>query len=268
LLGTSDSLTTYVVGPVIGGILATAVSPGFVLLLDGLSFIALLVVVLIAVPPGTSETVNETTGSTSSWEILRRVPVVAWLLAVVFFFFDLFYMPIEVALPLLVRGPLHGSGAALGYIWTSFGIGAVVGAVATNHLRRVPQTALLIAIMATWAGCVVLLAVAPNIVAACIAFAVGGLVYAPFTPIPYSLVQSKLRPDEQQPVMTLWSAGLAIAAPIGLLLGGRWSSSPEFAPELSFQPSAHSRSCRSRGHHSAAHPDPSDRLSESRDPRG
>jgi MFS family permease len=219
LLGTSDSLTTYVVGPVIGGAIATAVSPGFVLLLDGLSFIALLVVVLIAVPPGISKTANEATGSITGWEIVRRVPIATRLFAVVFFF-DLFYMPIEVALPLLVRGPLHGSGAALGYLWTSFGIGAVVGAVATNHLRRVPQTALLMAIMAGWAGCVVLLAVAPNVIVASFALAVGGLVYAPFTPVVYSLMQSKLWPDQQQPVLTLWSAGLAIAAPIGLLLGG------------------------------------------------
>ncbi|HEX3811676.1 MAG TPA: MFS transporter [Mycobacteriales bacterium] len=219
LLGTSDSLTAYVIGPVLGGILATAVSPGFVMLLDGLSFAGLLVVVLVAVPPGTSETVRGPRGSASGWTILRRIPIAAWLFAVVFLF-NLFYMPIEVALPLLVRGPLHASGAALGGIWTGFGVGALVGALATNHLRRLPQTALLVAIIAGWGCCVGVLAAAPNIGVAVGAFAIGGLIYAPFTPVAYSLVQSRLDADQQQPVLTLWAAGSAVASPIGLLLGG------------------------------------------------
>ncbi len=219
LLGTSDSVTAYVIGPVLGGILATAVSPGFVLLLDGLSFVALLVVVLVAVPPGTSEAAEGTAPSASGWMILRRIPVTAWLFAVVIFF-NLFYMPVEVALPLLVRGPLHASGAALGYVWTAFGVGALVGAVATDRLRRLPQTALLVTIIGAWGGCVVVLALAPDVVVAAAAFAVGGLVYAPFTPVVYSLVQSRLDRDQQQPVLTLWAAGSAVAAPAGLLLGG------------------------------------------------
>ncbi len=143
----------------------------------------------------------------------------AWLFVVVFFF-NFFYMPVEVALPLLVRGPFHASAGALGAIWTSFGIGALVGAVATNQLRRLPQTALLVSIIAGWAGCIVLLAAAPNAVVAGIALAVGGLIYAPFTPVAYSLVQGLLGPHEQQPVLTLWAAGTAVAAPIGLVLGG------------------------------------------------
>jgi MFS family permease len=219
LLGASDSLTAYVIGPVLGGILATAVTPGFVMLLDGLSFAGLLVVVLAAIPPGTSETVRGTRGSASGWTILRRIPVAAWLFAVVFLF-NLFYMPIEVALPLLVRGPLHASGAALGGIWTGFGGGALVGAIATNHLRRLPQTPLLVTIIAGWGCCVGVLAAAPNIGVAVGAFAIGGLIYAPFTPVAYSLVQSRLDADQQQPVLTLWAAGSAVAAPIGLLLGG------------------------------------------------
>lgn len=219
LLGTSDSLALYVAGPVLGGVLAVAVSPAFVLLLDGASFLILLLVVLIAVPAGTSEIANNSADTQSGWTILRHVPVAAWLFIVVFFF-NLFYMPVEVALPLLVRGPFHASAGALGAIWTSFGIGALVGALATNQLRRLPQTALLVAIIAGWAGCITLLAAAPNTLVAAIALAVGGLVYAPFTPVAYSLIQSLLDPHQQQPVLTLWAAGTAVAAPIGLLLGG------------------------------------------------
>lgn len=219
LLGTSDSLALYVAGPVLGGVLTATISPAFVLLLDGASFLVLLFVVLIAVPAGTSETGNRDAQPQSGWAILRRVPVAAWLFIVVFFF-NLFYMPVEVALPLLVRGPFHASAGALGALWTSFGVGALTGALATSQLRRVPQTALLVAIIAGWAGCTVLLAAAPNALVAGIALAAGGLIYAPFTPVAYSLVQGLLDPHQQQPVLTLWAAGTAVAAPIGLLLGG------------------------------------------------
>ena len=202
LLGTSNSLTAYVIGPVLGGVLATSVSPGFVLLLDGLSFVMLLVLVLLAVPPGTAQVGDSTSDAVSGWAILRRIPVAAWLFVVVCCF-NLFYMPVEVALPLLVRGPLRASGAALGKVWTSFGIGALIGALATNQLRRLPQTTLLVAIIAGWAGCIVLLAAAPNVAVAAAAFAVRGLIYAPFTPVAYSLVQSRLSRGQQQPVITL-----------------------------------------------------------------
>lgn len=219
LLGTSDSLAVYVAGPALGGVLAATVSPAFVLLLNGVSFLALLVVVLFAVPATASEVVGSAAERHTGWTVLRRVPVAAWLFVVVFFF-NFFYMPVEVALPLLVRGPFDASAGTLGAIWTSFGIGALIGAVATNQLRRLPQTALLVSIIAGWAGCIVLLAAAPNAVVAGIAFAVGGLIYAPFTPVAYSLVQGLLDPHEQQPVLTLWAAGTAVAAPLGLVLGG------------------------------------------------
>jgi MFS family permease len=216
LLGTSSSLAAYIVGPALGGLLVSITSPAVVLLVDGISFLALLIIGLTVVPNETTESTND---ETTGWRILRRVPIAAWLLAVVFLF-NLFYMPVEVALPLLVRGPLHASGTALGVIWTGFGIGALIGALSTNQLRRLPHIAVLIAIVAGWGGCVVLLAAAHSIAVAAIALAIGGLIYAPFTPVVYSLVQGALDPDQQQPVLTVWAAGSAVAAPIGLVLGG------------------------------------------------
>lgn len=215
LLGTSSSFAAYIVGPALGGLLVSTTSPAVVFLVDGISFLVLLVIGLTAIPDETPDTAETPAG----WRILQRVPIAAWLLAVVFLF-NLFYMPVEVALPLLVRGPLHASGTALGVIWTGFGIGALIGALSTNALRRLPHIAVLIAIIGGWGGCVVLLAAAHSVAVAAIALAVGGLIYAPFTPVVYSLVQNALDPDQQQPVLTVWAAGSAVAAPIGLVLGG------------------------------------------------
>ena len=132
LLGTSDNVAAYIAGPVLGGLLATVFSPGVVLLADGLSFLVLLAAVRLAVPAvpaGERAGVDTDAVSASGWATLRRVPTAARLFVVVFLF-NLLYMPVEVALPLLVRGPLHASGGAFGLIWTCFGAGALAGALA------------------------------------------------------------------------------------------------------------------------------------------
>jgi predicted MFS family arabinose efflux permease len=218
LLGTGNNLALYVAGPVLGGVVAVAAGPGTALIVDATCSVALFTAVVLAVPAQPPAPTGEAVPA-SGWRILRQFPPVTRLFAVVFLF-NLFYMPVEVALPLLVAGPLHAGGRALGAIWGAFGAGALLGALGTNQLRRVRQRPLLIAVIGGWGASVVLLAFAPAVPVAALAFATGGLIYAPFTPIIYSMVQSVLRPDEQQPVVTLWAAGATVSAPIGLALGG------------------------------------------------
>jgi MFS family permease len=78
----------------------------------------------------------------------------------------------------------------------------------------------LIAIIGLWAMCPIALALVGNLTVAMIVFGLGGLVWAPFTPIAYSFLQSGLEPDEQQQVVTLWTTGSMVAAPLGLVVGG------------------------------------------------
>jgi hypothetical protein len=218
LLGTSNSLALYVIGPVAGGVISAAASPGVALITDGLTFAAMLVGVYFA-SPAAGRAKNDRAAAASGWRILRQAPAAARLFVIVFCF-NLFYMPVEVALPLLVHGAWHGSAAGLGLIWSGFGAGALIGALATQLLRRVPGHPVLIVIIAAWAGVAMLLACCPSAGFAAAVFFLGGLIYAPFTPIAYTFVQSMLSPDEQQPVVTLWSAGTLLAAPLGLAMSG------------------------------------------------
>ena len=98
---------------------------------------------------------------------MRAVPPAARLFVVVFCF-NLFYMPVEVALPLLVHGQLHASGTALGLIWSGFGAGALLGGMGTLLLRRVRRQRVLVTIIGVWAGTVLLLALSRAVI-----FAVG-----------------------------------------------------------------------------------------------
>jgi membrane associated rhomboid family serine protease len=67
-----------------------------------------------------------------------------------------------------------------------------------------------------WALCPIALAFTGSLIAAIIVFGLGGLVWAPFTPVAYSFLQSGLASHEQQQVVTLWTTGSMVAAPLGL----------------------------------------------------
>lgn len=218
LLTTSNSLALYVVGPVIGGVVSVLAQPGTALVADGLSFAALLIVTLITVPR-LSATLRGQRVPVSGWRIIRRTPAAARLFFVVFFF-NFLYMPVEVALPLFVREALHGNGAALGTVWSAFGAGALFGALAINWLRNIKRQALLLLVILGWGLSVLALGFATSVAFAAACFGLGGLIYAPFSATCFTFVQSLLDEDEQQPVVTLWTAGATIAAPTGLAVGG------------------------------------------------
>lgn len=248
LLGSISSIAQYIAGPVIGGLLVVAKGPGLALLFDAFAALVLVGVVVTVVPsanagrpargrsaagaastpgagagaasePKSPRGQGERTEAVSGWRVLRDNSRAARLFVVVCCF-NFFYMPVEIALPLLVRGPLDADGDGLGLLWGMFGAGALVGALATNQLRRLPTQPTLVTGIALWALCPLGLAWAGDFWVAAVVFTLGGLVWAPFTPLVYTFLQSGLSDAEQQPVVTLWAAGTTLAAPAGLALGG------------------------------------------------
>lgn len=216
LLGLNTTFALYIAGPVLGGVVVATAGASLALFLDAAGALLLLAATLACVPQP-ARTPDRPAGS--GWRILRRRPVAARLL-VVEFFFNFLYMPIEVALPLYVSGTLHAGASGLGLLWGALGVGAFAGAALVNQLRTLPQKPLLVAIIGLWALCPIGLALVGDLTAALVVFALGGLVYAPFTPVAYSFLQSGLAPGEQQQVVTLWTTGSTVAAPLGLALGG------------------------------------------------
>jgi MFS family permease len=220
LLGISDNGALFVIGPALGGLVVALHGPELVLVLNGAGYLAMLTAAALAVPraaprgrAGDAEEVS------SGFAIMRRIPVVVRL-AFVVFLFDLFYGPIEVALPLLVTDELGGDGGSYGALWTAFGLGSLVGALLINQLRRVRPQTLLVSVIGGWAACAAAVSLAPNLIVAGAALALGGAIYGPFLAVAYTLLQGYLSPDEQQPVFALWAAGITVALPVGLTVGG------------------------------------------------
>ncbi|MFJ9778323.1 MFS transporter [Amycolatopsis sp. NPDC101161] len=219
LLGLNTTFALYIAGPVLGGLVVATAGAGYALFFDAGGALILLAATAVFVPRAAAGRDALREPKTSGWRILRRRPVAARLL-VVEFFFNFLYMPIEVALPLYVSGTLHAGASGLGLLWGALGVGAFLGSALVNQLRNLPQRPLLVAIIGLWALCPIALAFAGNLPLALVVFGLGGLVYAPFTPVAYSFLQSGLAPGEQQQVVTLWTTGATVAAPLGLALGG------------------------------------------------
>jgi hypothetical protein len=128
LLGLNTTFALYIVGPVLGGVIVASTSAGVALFFDACGALILLVAVLVSVPRAANDrdALRRPRARESGWRILRRRPVAARLLVVVFFF-NFFYMPIEVALP-----PVRPRDAGRRRVWS----GPHVGCARDWRIRR------------------------------------------------------------------------------------------------------------------------------------
>jgi predicted MFS family arabinose efflux permease len=219
LLVTQLSLATWTIGPALGGLATATIGAPAVLALNGASFLPLLLAALV-LPDGAGRhgTPPRRRGQRSGLAVLRSRRAVAALLALTLAV-DLLYYPVEVALPIHVQQTLGGA-QALGVLWAGFGTGAVAGSLLTGLLGRLPQRFVLVGAITGWALALGAFTASSQVLLALAAFTLGGVLWAPFIPVVYTLVQGEVTPDEQQPVLTIWTAVLQAAAPLGLALGG------------------------------------------------
>jgi len=211
-----------VVGPALAGGLTALVGPAWVIGADAASF-AVLAVSCRAVTSGraTPVPVPDEGGASAAggWRILLGRPRLLGLLAVTCLFFFL-YGPVEVALPVHVAHGLHGSPALLGLYWTVFGIGAVVGGLGAGLLRHRPPWPVVVAIIVGWGAAVLPLGLTDAVGPGLVGFAVGGLIYGPFTAICTALFQSGTPPEALSRVLAARSALTIPSTALGVLLGG------------------------------------------------
>ncbi len=219
LLVTQLSLATWTIGPALGGLVTATAGAAAALALDGASFLPLLLAVLVLpASAGRHGTEPRRRGRRSGLAVLRSRRVVAGLLALTLAV-DLLYYPVEVALPIHVERALGGA-QVLGATWAGFGVGAVAGSLLAGLLGRLPQRYVLVGNITGWALALGAFTASSQVPMALAAFTLGGVLWAPFIPVVYTLVQGEVTPEEQQPVLTIWTAIIVAAAPLGLTLGG------------------------------------------------
>ena len=230
-----------VVGPALAGAVTALVGPGWVIGADASSFAVLAVCCrwvlsrtangTTAVVPGAADrTATDRSSARPSatdadspaaggWSTIVRQPRLLGLTAVTCVFFFL-YGPVEVALPLHVATELHASPGLLGAFWTVFGVGAVAGGLGAGLLRNRPLWGVVVVIIVGWGAALLPLGLSDAILPGLVGFAVGGLVYGPFTAICTGLFQRACPPHVLSRVLATRTALTTPSTAFGMLLGG------------------------------------------------
>jgi MFS family permease len=155
----------------------------------------------------------------SAWRVLRSSPTVFGLLVLTFVFYVL-YGPVEVALPVYVATGLGGSAALLGAFWSAYAVGAIAGTLAAPYLRHWPVWPAMVGIVAGWGLALLPIGLGAPLAVALISFAVGGLIYAPYTSLSVAVVQDTCPPASLAPVLAARTSLLILSAPVGTAFGG------------------------------------------------
>jgi hypothetical protein len=84
----------------------------------------------------------------------------------------------------------------------------------------VPRWGVILGATIGWAVALAAFAASRHPAASVATFALGGLLWVPFIPVAYTMVQDEVDADEQQPMITLWNAILQGVAPLSLAASG------------------------------------------------
>jgi MFS family permease len=136
------------IGPAIAGLLIGAAGTALCFFVNGLSFLAVLWGLLLmkfeSAPPGRPRTYDVVKDITEAMRYIKATPVLMitiLLVAVV----SIFATNFTVLVPVFARQELHRDAAAFGFLLSSFGVGALIGAVSLAYLSRYgPKPAILL----------------------------------------------------------------------------------------------------------------------------
>jgi predicted MFS family arabinose efflux permease len=212
---------TVVIGPGVAGLLIAAWGAGPLIGIDAATYAVLAVVASRSAPPAPDQAAPapvQTGKAVGGIKLLRRHRLIG-VIALTWFFYFL-YGPVEVALPLHISLDLHRGASLLGLYWALYGAGAAIGSLFAGLLRRLPIWPVAIVIVAGWGLCLVPFGFSTPIGLTVISFGVGGLIYGPYVPLTYQLMQARVAPHEQATVLATRGAIMTVAAPVGTVLGG------------------------------------------------
>lgn len=237
LLGTLGQAAT-IVGPPLAGLLIAGVGPVWVIAIDAVSFAVLAVSYRLVIPTtrhaGTARhtgsagtdrhasnagTGNRAERPASGFRIIARDRSLLGLLSLSFAFFFLFG-PFYVAMPVHVTDDLHASAGTLAAYYAAFGVGSLLGGLLTGHLRGWPPRTTLAGIVALFGTALLPLGLGAPVVLSLSAFALAGLVWAPYQPTVTVLFQRRAGAADLPRVLAANGALLVLSVPLGTMLGG------------------------------------------------
>ncbi|MGC4880686.1 MFS transporter [Micromonospora sp. DT43] len=209
-----------IVGPPLAGILIGWAGPVWVIAIDAATFAVLALTYRLALPAtGTIQRYERGASRTAGFSVIRRQPALLGLLVLSLWFFFLFG-PVYVAMPIHITDDLHASATLLGVYYTAFGVGGLVGGVVAGHLRRWPLRATTIGIVIGFGVAMLPLGLGAPVGLSLPAFALAGLIWAPYMSVSMALFQRTASTEQLPAVLAANGAVLVLAVPLGTMLGG------------------------------------------------
>ena len=225
LLGVFGQAAT-IVGPPLAGLLIAWVGAVWVIAVDAASFAVLAASYRLVVRDRKAAAVRDRAAPagagpsrTSGFRIIARDRSLLGLLSLSFAFFFLFG-PFYVAMPVHVTDELRASAGTLAAYYTAFGVGSLLGGLLTGHLRGWPLRTTLAGIVALFGAALLPLGLGAPIVLSLPAFALAGLVWAPYQPTATALFQRRAGTVDLPRVLAANGAVTVLAVPLATMLGG------------------------------------------------
>lgn len=216
LLSEASSL----IGPALAAVVISLGGPVLVIAIDAATFALLALTYLFAVPKTARAPLEERKASSlAGFTAIRHDRTLLGLSVLTFGFFFL-YGPVQVALPIHAAEALGNSAGTLAAFWTVFGIGAVVGGFAAGYLRRWPLWPTTIGIVLGWGAALLPLGLGSPTAVALAAFAVGGLIWAPFPATTMALLQRSTDGAMRAQILAAYTAIVTLSVPLGTIAGG------------------------------------------------
>ncbi|PWR08253.1 MFS transporter [Micromonospora acroterricola] len=209
-----------IAGPPLAGILIGWAGPVWVIAIDAATFAVLALTYRLALPAaGPVHRYARGASRTAGFAVIRHNPALLGLLVLSLGFFFLFG-PVYVAMPIHITDDLHASATLLGIYYTAFGVGGLVGGLVAGHLRRWPLRATTIGIVVGIGVAMLPLGLGAPVGLSLPAFALAGLIWAPYMSTSMALFQRSTSTAQLPAVLAANGAILVLAVPLGTMLGG------------------------------------------------
>jgi MFS family permease len=212
-----------VVGPAVGGVLIAAVGVGWCFAINAGSFFAVLAALLLMRPSelySLERTAHGKTGAAirEGFAYVWRTPHVLLVLAITVVVSATGFN-FRVLLPVLASKTLHAGAEVFGVLFACFGVGALLGALASAALSRASWKALILG-SAGFSGAMLLLAPMRNEVIAGALLVVIGFCFSTWTANSQTILQLTAPDRLRGRVLGLYLFVFAGLSPVGGLLAG------------------------------------------------
>jgi predicted MFS family arabinose efflux permease len=155
------------------------------------------------------------------WQIIRSSALVQVTFVIVVVANLTFGGMVEVALPILARGPLHAGAAGLGFLLSFFGAGALIGSITTGLLSKgTHRGAIALIVAIVQASFIALVPYAGGLIGALVCMLIMGLANSITNVLFITLIQQTLPRAQLGRIMSVIMFASLGSYPISVLLAG------------------------------------------------